>query len=180
VAAAAAAVYIVLLITIPLVEPGFDMLRAHPEDYAAGQYGVLVNVSYAAMAVALAALTAGLLPGGRWSRLALVLLAPPIALCVALAIDPMAVARQTVTLYTVLGLAVGPLVVSLAFHERFRARGRWVVMLAVVVLVAFMGLAAAPAEVSGTVNRAFDVAAGLWVVVAALSGLRPHEPAASA
>ena len=172
-AAVAGALYVVLLIVIPLVEPQFDAWRSHPEDYAAGGYGALVNVSYAAMATALVSFSSGLAGKLGWKALALALLIPPALLCVALTVDPIGVASQaTVVSLAILGLAAGPIAVSIAYRRSFGAARAAVVGLGALVAMAFVALAAAPESIGGAVNRVFDVLAGAWIVVGAASRLR--------
>ena len=169
-AALAGALYVVLLIAIPLVEPEFDAWRSHPEDYAAGDYGALVNVSYAAMAVALVSLSSAFIIKSGWKALALALLAPPALLCVALAADPIGVARQATTAsLAILGLAVGPIAVSIVFRRRFGPARVAVIGLGVLVAGAFIALSVAPESAGGAVNRVFDVLAGAWILVAAVA-----------
>ena len=172
-AALAGGLYVVLLIVIPLVEPQFDVWRSHPEDYAAGHYGALVNVSYAAMAVALVSFSSGLVSKSGWKALALALLVPPALLCVALTVDPIGVARQaTVTSLAILGLAVGPIAVSIVYLRSFSHARATVIGVGVLVAGAFIALAVGPESVGGAVNKVFDVLAGAWIVVAAASRLR--------
>lgn len=172
-AAFAGALYVVLLIVIPLVEPQLDAWRSHPEDYAAGDYGALVNVSYAAMATALVSFSSALAGRGGWKALALALLVPPALLCVALTVDPIGVARQaTVTSLAILGLAVGPISVSIVYRRNFGHARVPVIALGLLVAMAFVALAAAPESVGGAVNKVFDVLAGAWIVVAAVATLR--------
>lgn len=176
VALGGAAVYVLVLVVLPFLEPQLDVRSAHPEDYATGGYGILVNLSYAALSLALFAIALALWPGRSWRALGPLLFVPPAILCAALAVSPIAVARSgTVVFVGILGLAVGPLVSSIALRDRFgRARG-FVVWLGAAVLIGFIGLAAAPDSVGGAVNRVFDVLAGLWVAAA---GFIPRRPAA--
>lgn len=162
------AVYVLVLVVLPFVEPQLDVRSAHPEDYANGAYGIVVNLSYGALSLALIAIVPVLWPGRSWSAVGPLLFVPPAILCAALAVAPIAVARSgTVVFVGVLGLAFGPLVNSIALRDRFgRARGL-VVGLGVAVLAGFIGLAAAPDSIGGAVNRGFDVLAGLWVAAAA-------------
>ena len=172
-AALGGALYVVLLIVIPLVEPQFDAWRSHPEDYAAGDYGALVNVSYAAMATALVSFSSALVGKLGWRALALALLMPPALLCVALTLDPIGVARQaTVVSLAILGLAVGPIAVSIVYRRSFGAARVVVIGLGALVAMAFVALAAAPESMGGAVNRVFDVLAGAWIVVTAVATLR--------
>ena len=172
-AALAGGLYVVLLIVIPLVEPQFDVWRSHPEDYAAGPYGALVNVSYAAMAAALVSFSSGLVGKVGWKALALALLVPPALLCVALTVDPIGVARQaTVASLAILGLAVGPIAVSIVYRRRFGPGRVALIALGALVAGAFIALAVAPESVGGAVNRVFDVLAGAWIVAAAIATLR--------
>jgi hypothetical protein len=164
VAISGAAVYVLVLVVLPFLEPHLDVRSAHPEDYANGAYGILVNLSYGALSLALLALVLALWPGRSWRAVGPLLFVPPAILCAALAVAPIAVAHSgTVVFVGILGLAVGPLVNSLVLRERFgRARGP-LVGLGAAVLVGFIGLAAAPDSIGGAVNRGFDVLAGLWV-----------------
>ena len=168
VATGGAAIYVLVLLVLPLLEPQLDVRSAHPEDYATGGFGILVNLSYGALSLALFAIALVLWPCRSWKAVAPLLFVPPAILCAALAVAPIAVARSgTVVFVGILGLAVGPLVNSIALRDSFgRARGL-VVGLGVAVLVGFIGLAAAPDSVSGAVNRGIDVLAGVWVATAA-------------
>jgi hypothetical protein len=178
-AAGGAGLYVAALLALPLLEPGFNVLTAHPEDYATGSYGAAVNLSYAAFAVALIALVVAVMPVRRWALAVPILLVPPVLLCAALALDPVGVARGgDVVLIPILGLASAPLISSLLLRARFRPWHRWVIGSGAVVLVAFVGLVLAPITVAGAVNRAFDVLAGLWVAVAAMA-IRQRAHAAS-
>lgn len=173
VAALAGALYVVLLIVIPLVEPEFDVWRSHPEDYAAGSFGALVNLSYAAMAIALVSPSSALLTQSGWKALALVLLVPPALLCVALTVDPIGVARQaTVAPLAILGLGAGPVVVSIVYRRRFGQARVATIALGALVALSFVALALAPESLGGGVNRVFDVLAGAWIVVAAIAMFR--------
>lgn len=167
VAIGGATVYVLVLLVLPLLEPQLDVRSAHPEDYATGGYGLLVNVSYGALSLALFAIVPALWPGRSWRAVGPLLFVPPAILCAALAVAPIAVARSgTVVFAGILGLGVGPLVNSLALRDGFgRARGL-ILGLGAAVLVGFIGLAAAPDSVGGAVNRGFDVLAGLWVAAA--------------
>lgn len=170
VAAGSATLYVASLLALPLLEPGFNVLTAHPEDYATGTYGGVVNLSYASLAVALISLVVLLMPVRRWAIAVPTLLVPPALLCAALAADPVAVARGgAVVSIPVLGLATAPLFSSLVLRARFRPWDRWVAGFGAAALVAFVGLVLAPDPITGAVNRAFDVLAGVWVAVAALA-----------
>lgn len=167
VAIGGAAVYVLVLVVLPFLEPQMDVRSAHPEDYANGAYGILVNLSYGALSLALFAIAATLWPGRSWRAVGPLLFVPSAILCAALAVAPIAVARSgPVVVVAILGLAVGPLVNSIALSDRFgRARGV-LVGLGAAALVGFIGLAVAPDSVGGAVNRGFDVLAGLWVATA--------------
>lgn len=169
-AAAAAGIYVAILVVDPLLNPRLDVLRVHPEDYAQGRYGLLVNAAYLALAIALVLVTLLLLAGWRWRGAAGALLLPPAVLCAALAVDPPNVARSGDWIsLAVLGLALGPLAVSATLGGLFGARKRTALVLAALVLGAFVALMAAPEGVSGVVNRVFDVLAGAWVALAGLA-----------
>lgn len=169
VAIGGAAVYVLVLVVLPFLEPQLDVRTAHPEDYANGAYGILVNLSYGALSLALFAIAATLWPGRSWRAVGPLLFVPPAILCAELAVAPIAVARSgTVVFVGVLGLAVGPLFNSIALRDRFGRAHGLVIVLGAAVLAGFIGLASAPGSVGGAVNRVFDVLAGLWVVTAAL------------
>jgi hypothetical protein len=176
VAAGGAGLYVAALLALPVLEPGFNVLTAHPEDYATGSYGAVVNLSYVSFAVALISLVLSVMPVRRREIAVPILLVPPALLCAALAVDPVAVARGgTVVLIPILGLASAPLISSLVLRARFRPWDRWVVGFGAAVLVAFVGLVLAPDATTGAVNRAFDALAGLWVAVAALALRGPQS-----
>ena len=163
--------YVLALLAVPLLDSGREVLRAHPEDCARGPAGLLVNLGYAAFALALAATVMRFARGRRWPALAPALLLPPALLCLALAFDPVGLARAgTVVTLAILGLVAGPLATSLV------VRGRWLVALGAAVLAAFTLLVAAPEAVGGAVNRLFDVLAGLWVLAAASKPARLAAP----
>jgi hypothetical protein len=61
-----AAAYVLVLLALPFLQPGRDVMTAHPEDYAAGAYGSLVNLSYGAFSLALVAIALTLWPGRSW------------------------------------------------------------------------------------------------------------------
>jgi hypothetical protein len=169
VATGGAAAYVLVLLVLPFLEPQLDVVSTHPEDYAAGRYGILVNFSYGAFGLALAAIALALWPGRSWRAAGLMLLAPPAVLCAALTIAPVAVAGSGMVVFiAILGLALGPVVISIVLRDRFGSAYGLLVALGVAVLVAFVGLAAAPEAIGGAVNRGFDVLAGLWVAAAAL------------
>lgn len=177
VATAGAAMYVIALLALPILEPDLDVVSTHPEDYASGKYGILVNLSYGALGVALAAIVLALWPGASWKATTLALLVPPALLCAALTLAPVAVARSgTAVFIGVLGLATGPLVSSVVLRLRFGKSSPLVVALGAAVLVAFVLLAVTPEAIGGAVNRGFDALAGLWVVTAALS--LHHRPQA--
>lgn len=168
------AVYVGTLLALPLLDSHIDPLTAHPEDYASGMYWPMVNVSYLALALALAALGLSLMTSGRRrSILVLVLLAPPLLLCLALAVDPIGVARgNQLSLLPVFALAAAPIALAIAFRDRLR---RWTgafLVLGAAVLVVFVALVVVPATVGGAVNRAFDSLVGLWIIAMALA-MRP-------
>jgi len=168
-----AAAYVLALLALPFLQPGRDVMTAHPEDYAAGAYGSLVNLSYGAFGMALATIALTLWPGRSWKAVGPLLLVPPALLCAALALAPVTVARSgLVVLVGVIGLSAGPLISSIVLRHRFGGRYRLVAYLGAAVLVGFVALATGPDAVSGAVNRGFDVLAGLWVIAAALS-IRP-------
>ena len=171
--AAIAAVAYLLLLTLPLLDTRFDVLTAHPEDYATVAYGVAVNASYLALAVALVAIVVPLAPFRRWSLVVPALLVPAALLCVALAFDPIAVARSSQwVLIPIVCLALAPAAAALSLRGRFGGWAPAVAGLGVAVLVAFAALALAPDSVGGLVNRVFDVLAGLWVALAAVAAGR--------
>ena len=170
VAASGAGVFVIVLLALPLLDSGLNLLTAHPEDYARGAYGIAVNASYMALAVALAGLVLSLLPVRGWAIAVPVLLVPAAVLCVALAVNPIAVAGgNALLLVPIFGLALGPLVGALSLRERFHPWNGAIVGIGLAVAIAFAGLLVAPDSVGGAVNRAFDLLVGLWVVVAALA-----------
>lgn len=173
----AAIFYTATLVIVPLLNRDLNVMATHPEDYASGAFGVLVNASYAAFAVALATLAAALYPGRRMAALWPALLIVPALLCGALAFSPAAVARSGAWVsLAVAVLAVAPIAISLAMTRRLGARRRWAIALAAGVAVAFLCLAASPTAVSGLVNSVFDVMAGSWVAFVALAS-RPDRGA---
>jgi hypothetical protein len=174
VAVAGAGAYVLLLLVLPFLQPGRNIMTAHPEDYAAGAYGNLVNLSYGAFGLALAAIALTLWPGRSWRAVGPLLLVPAAVLCAALALAPVTVARSgIVVLVGVLGLSSGPLISSIVLRHRFGGAYRLVACLGAAVLVGFVAVATSPDAVGGAVNRGFDALAGLWVFAAALS-IRPH------
>lgn len=180
VALAGAAAYAVLLVTVPLVDRAFNALSAHPEDYASGSYGLVVNVSYLALGLALFGLTLALSPFRRWAIALPVLLLPAAILCVALAVDPIAVARgNPLWILPIFGLAVAPVIASFTLRDRFDGRHRASSAIAVVVLISFIGLVITPSPIGGIVNRVFDLTVALWVIwiAAVLPGNRAPTPA---
>jgi len=161
---------VTVLLALPLLNSGFNVLTVHPEDYARGTYGIAVNVSYSALAVALACLVLSLLPLRGWAIAVPVLLVPAAVLCVALAVNPMAVAGgNALLLIPIFGLALGPLVGALSLRQRFHPWDGAIVGIGLAVVIAFAGVLVAPDSVGGAVNRAFDLLVGLWVVVAAVA-----------
>lgn len=170
VAAFGAAVYVAVLVALPFVDPTFNVVTAHPEDYAAGRLGWAVNVSYLALAIALVCFVISALPVRRWAIAVPALVMPPTILCVALAVDPVGVAAGTqLLLLPIVCLAMVPLIASMTLRDRLGTWHRLLAGLAVVVLLAFAALIVAPDTVGGAVNRAFDVALGLWFVLAAIA-----------
>ena len=170
IAAFGAAIYLAVLVTLPFVDRTFNALAAHPEDYATGTFGVVVNLSYIALAVALACFLMSVWPVKGLGIAFAVVAVPPLILCTALAADPIGIARGgTVLLLPIVCLALVPLIGSIALKDRVGGWRSMLAGLAVVVLVAFAGLVFAPNAVAGVVNRAFDVALGAWIVVAAIA-----------
>ncbi len=173
VAAAAAAVYVLVLVVVPLVDRSLDVWSAHPEDYVRGPYGLAVNVSYAALAVAIALLVASLPKPTGWTLAVPVLFIPAGILCVALTFDPLGVAGgNAVFLLPVFGLALGPLVASLTLGADLRPWNRALAVLAGLALAAFALMLVEPSI--GFFNRVFDVLAGAWIASAALALRRPQ------
>src|SRR5579864_148624 len=76
IAASGAGVYVTVLLALPALDSGFNVLTAHPEDNARGTYGIAVNFSYLALAVALVCLVLALLPVRRWAVAVPILLVP--------------------------------------------------------------------------------------------------------
>lgn len=177
VAVSGAGVYVTVLVALPLLDSGFDVLTTHPEDYARGTFGIAVNASYLALAIALVCLVLALLPVRRWAIAVPILLVPAAVLCGALAVNPIAVAGGSAWLLVpVFGLALGPLVGSLSLRERFHPWEGAIVGVGLAVVIAFAGVLVAPDSVGGAVNRAFDVLVGLWIIVAALAVHRLAAP----
>lgn len=175
IAAAGAAAYVAVLAALPFVEPSFDVLRAHPEDYANGALGFAVNLSYLALAAALVFFVVSVLPVKGWAIAVPVLFLPPAVLCAALSVDPVGVAGgNPVWLVPIFALALGPVIGTLVLRDSLRRWRPALIGIAVVVLLTFAGILTMPDAISGIVNRAFDVSVGLWIVVAALA-LRPIE-----
>ena len=171
IAAIGAATYVVILAALPFLQPGFDVLRAHPEDYANGPVGLAVNASYVALAVALISFATSILPVRGWAIAVPVLFLPAAALCVALAVDPISVAAgNPLWLLPIFGLAVAPMIGSLTPHTVRRWRPA-LIGIAAVVLLTFGGVLTVPDSIAGIVNRAFDVSVGLWILAAALAAL---------
>lgn len=170
IAALAAAIYVAVLVALPVVDRSFDALATHPEDYAGGRLGFAVNLSYLALAVALLSFVLSVLPIRGTAIVLPILIAPPTVLCAALAVDPIGVARgNPIFLLPIVCLATVPLVGSIVLRDRL---GGWRSMLgglATVVLLAFAALLVAPDAVGGLVNRAFDVTLGLWLLLAAVA-----------
>jgi hypothetical protein len=161
-----AGLYVVVIVVMPLLDPNLDIKSAHPEDYAAGRLGMAVNLSYAALAVGLAALAGALLDVEWKAIVADLLLLLAAILCAALAIEPVGVARMGVVLIPVVALAAAPLTTALLLGRLF---GRWktgLTLLAALVAVAFIALVVSPSSLGGIVNRVFDALAGAWVAAA--------------
>lgn len=172
IAAVGAATYVAVLLVLPFLEPDFDVLRAHPEDYASGAIGLAVNVSYAALAVALVAFVMSVLPVKRWTIAVAALFLPPAVLCAALAVDPIGVAGgNPVWLLPVFCLALAPLIATLLLHDSLRRRRGALLAIAAAGLLTFAGVLTMPDAIGGIVNRAFDVSVGLWVLVASRARL---------
>lgn len=174
-----ASVWMAALLLPPLAQPGSDLLRMHPEDNASGAFGWVVGLGYAALALALLALVGALArrPGG--SRLGLAMLLPTILLCLPLAASPGSAATLGVLLVAgVLGLGLGPLLLTLGLRRNLGPARSLVTGLAVGVVVLFGALVVAPSAIAGIVNRAFDALAGLWLVAVAVD-LRAAEDSTS-
>lgn len=173
VSAAGAALYLAVIVSLPLLDRTFDVLRAHPEDYASGRYGLAVNFSYLALATGLVASMPLMARFGRPAIVVEMLVLPAAILCLALAVDPIGVAQGAqLSLLPIVGLAVAPLIASFSFNDRF---GRWrraLTGLAVAVLITFLGLVLAPDSVTGIINRAFDSMVGIWLIVFAFAARR--------
>ena len=161
--------YLVLL-NVPLLDSRFNVLTAHPEDYATGSFGLAVNASYLALATALTGLAVSLLPVRGWSIAALGTLIPPVLLCLALAVDPIGVARANqLVLLPIISLALAPATAALTLRHRFGAFALATTALAVAVLVAFIALVVVGDDLGGLVNRVFNTFVGLWTAVASFS-----------
>jgi len=158
---------LVTLVVVPLANPLLDALRLHPEDFAAATLGPLVNAGYVALAGALAGV-ASILAGRRGARawIAAGLFGLAGVVSVANALDPTLGTRRSPVEIGIVGLALGPLVVSLGSGPR--ALG----VLAVAQAAGFVALLGAPDAVGGMVNRLWDGLAALWIVVFALSAER--------
>ena len=173
IAAVGAAIYVLILVALPFLEPSFDVLRSHPEDYASGPVGLAVNASYVALAVALVSFAGSVLPVRGWAIAVPALFLPAAALCVTLAVDPIGVAGgNALWLLPIFGLALAPMIGSLSLRD---TAGRWrlaLIGIAIVVLLTFGGVLTVPDAISGIVNRAFDVSVGSWILVAALAALQ--------
>jgi hypothetical protein len=164
VAALGALVYVATLVVVPLANPALDVLRLHPEDFAQGSFGFLVSVGYAALAVALVAISLiAMRLRGTFGSLAVLAFGLAALTCVANAVDPTLGTRRSPIELGVFGLVVGPLALSAAL------RLRTLIALAALVACAFVALLASPEALSGMVNRVFDALAGLWCIVLASS-----------
>lgn len=170
IAAAGAGAYVAILVALPLLDWNVNMLNAHPEDYARGQLGLAVNLSYLALAVALASFALSALPFKGWAMALLLLVAPPAILCAALAVDPVGVATTSpLLLLPIVCLALVPLIGSVALRDRLAAWRPSLAGFAILVLIAFAGLVVAPEAIGGAVNRLFDVTVGLWLGLASIA-----------
>ncbi|HYM66171.1 MAG TPA: hypothetical protein VEW68_02660 [Patescibacteria group bacterium] len=181
-AASGAAVYMAVLLVLPIVDAARNVLTAHPEDYASGPYGLAVNLSYLALAAALASFTVAIWPVSGWAIAMPVLLIPAAVMCAALAVDPIGVAGgSALWLLPIFGLASAPLAGSLSLRGRFGRFSGALLAIAAAVLIAFVALMLAPESIGGAVNRTFDLLLGLWIAIAALALRRgsTRRPAAS-
>jgi hypothetical protein len=149
---------------VPLSDPGFDLRRAHPEDSAFGPAGALVVLGYLSGGVAWLAVAAVLAWAGGWAvRLGAILLTAGGATSLALAIDPRPVTGGLLAA-GLLGLAIGPLAVSVALGDRLGRPRAPLVGLGIAVGLGFGALALSPHELAGLVNRSWDVLLATWQV----------------
>jgi hypothetical protein len=162
-----AAIAYVLLLNLPLLDTRFNALASHPEDYAAGSFGLAVNGSYLALAIAIESLAVSLLPVRGWSIAVPALLVPAGLVCGALAFDPIGVARANAwVLVPIVGLALVPAITMLTMRDRFRPCTPAVAGVGIAALLALCALVLSPDSVSGLVNRVLDVLIAAWIATA--------------
>jgi hypothetical protein len=161
-AAIGGATYLVTLLAVALIDRETDLLRTHPEDYATGVAGALVNVGYVAVALMALAIAASLVREGRWlSVIAAALLAGGGVTSLVLATAPQEVTGGPL-LVGVLALALSPLLVSIGADGRLSPVA---VALGVIVTLGFVAyILLSPRELAGIANRSWDALLAVWGV----------------
>lgn len=179
IAAAFGTTYLLTLLLAPLVDPSLDLGRSYPEDYAFGPAGWLVRLGYVSGATAWLAIATSALSGNARARIGGVALAAGAAASLDLAVDPHQVTGGMVLAGVIVGLVIGPLVLtsSLAPGTPFR---RPVTALAIATLVGFLALVVSPRDAAGIVNRAWDVVLATWTIALALAALMRRRSGAIA
>ena len=156
-----AVVWSVALLSGPALRPDLDPWTTHPETYAIGAWGALMRLGYAGVGVAgwAAAFLA------RRYRVASALLAVFATCALAIGLLPPSgrgdFADQVFPYLQVAPLAFLPAVASISL----RIRRRVLVALAAAAWLLFAPLVLGQPALGGIINRAADLAIGIWIGV---------------
>lgn len=155
-----AAVWCAALLVSPLLRTDLGVLSTHPETYALGDWGLVMRLGYAGLA--LAGWSAAFL-AVRYRVAALLLVVFAIgALCIGL-LPPRnsgGLADQVFPYLQTAPLAFLPAITWISWRTR---RG-WLAAFAALALVLFLPLTSGEPAHGGLINRGADLAMGLWLV----------------
>jgi hypothetical protein len=175
VAAATALFYLVVLAMLHVLPTEVDPATDPVSDYAVGDYGTLSVLATLGVGLGALALTAVLHPTGRRSTVGLVLLAVFGLAKVMQAFFPIDVGDETTasgTIHNVFG-TVAFFTLPVAALLLSRSRGRVELVIAVLLIVAMLGVFVSDAVGGyGIAQRVFLVLSSIWVLVTAVGLLR--------
>lgn len=186
IALAGVAAFILLVLALHALEPGFTPLQHAVSEYANGRFGALLAAAFILRGVAVLALAVGLaldLSHSGWSWLGVVTLALYGLSSIVAALFPTDVAGTTPTLtgtihlragtFAFVSVAIAALALSLAFAHDVRWHAfrpaTWVfTALLLVELVVVVGVFVTPhAGIFGAVERLFAATVAVWLIAVA-------------